>query len=130
MLRPSMQTLKHIALNIFVDDLDFGDSDPLSGIPSQLEAMHTRNIIETVAISILVNTDEYCYRGDEWSRLDEVLTTPVWFSLKRVAIEINCYGNGGYELEMALQDLPETHFPRLSSSNSVSFDFEVFTCGY
>ena len=124
MLRPSMQTLKHIAVGIIVDDVD---NDPLFGIPSELEDMRTKNVIETVTIGILVQTDTDCRRGDDWGRLDEVFTAPGWFSLKRVslAIEIASFSRSDDELEVALRNLPETQFPRLSSSNSVSFNFEV-----
>ena len=124
MLRPSMDTLKHIVVNIDVDDVDI---DPLFGIPSELEDMRSKNIIESVTIKILVQTDADCRRGDDWGRLDEVLTTPGWFSLKRVslAIEIASFVRRDDELEVGLRKLPETQFRRLSSSNSVSFDFEV-----
>jgi hypothetical protein len=125
MLRPSMQTLKHIVVNICVDDVDV---DPLFGIPSELDDMRSKNIIETVTIRISVETDRGCRRGDDWGRLDEVLTAPGWLSLKRVslAIEIASYDTRrGFELKVALRNLPETQFPRLSSSVSVSFDLEV-----
>jgi hypothetical protein len=85
MLRPSMQTLKHIVVNIHVDD---DDVDPLFGIPSELEDMRTKNIIETVTIGILFRWMQDCRRGDDWGRLDEVLTAPGWFSLKRVSLAI------------------------------------------
>ena len=124
MLRPSMKTLKHIVIDIHIND---DDEDPLSGIPSELEDMSTKNIIETVTIDILVQTDVNCPRGDDWGRLDKALTTSGWSSLKRVslAIEIASYSRSDDELEVALRNLPETQFPRLSSSNSVSFDFNV-----
>ena len=127
MLRPSMHTLKHIVVGILIDD-DV-DNDPLFGIPSELEDMRTKNIIETVTIEILVQTDADCRRGDDWGRLDEVLTAPGWFSLKRVSlvIEIYSYSREDDELEVALRNLPETQFPRLSSSTYVSFGFEVKT---
>ena len=119
-----MQTLKHIVVNIDVDDVD---NDPMFGIPSELEDMRTRNVIETVTIGIMVQTDADCRRGDDWGRLDEVLTAPGWFSLKRVslAIEIADFSRRDNELEVELRKLPETQFSRLSSSDSVSFDFEV-----
>ena len=129
MLRPFMQTLKHVFVEMTIDH---DDVDPLFGIPSELEAMRTKNIIETVTIEILVRLRAGYRRGDDWGhgRLDEVLTTPGWFSLKRVsmAMTIVTYGKRyeGVELEVALGMLPEMQFPRLSSSNSVSFDFEVF----
>lgn len=124
MVRPSMHTLKHIVVDIEVDNADV---DPLFGIPSELEDMRTKNIIESVTIGILIQMVEGCRRGDDWGRLDKVLTTPGWFVLKRVslAIKISSYGRSDRRLEMALRKLPETQFPRLSTSNSVLFNFEV-----
>ena len=124
MLRPSMQTLKHIVVDI---DVDGDDVDPLFDIPSELEIIRTKNIIETIAIEILVDTDADCRRGDDWGRLDQVLTTPGWFLLKQVSlvIQIYSYSRRDNKLEVALRNLPETQFPRLSSSNSISFDFKV-----
>ena len=119
-----MQTLKHIFLNICVDN---ARGDPLCGIPSELEDMRTKNIIESVTIEIRVEqTDTSCSGGETWGRLDEVLTTPEWFALKRVslAIEIATYDSDD-RLEVALLQFPWTQFPRLSTSNSVSFDFKV-----
>jgi hypothetical protein len=102
------------------------DDDPLFGIPSEFKDMRTENIIETV--TIWVRMDARCHPGDDWgTRLDEVLTTPEWFSLKRVSltIKISSYFWRNDDLEVALRKLPGTQFPRLSSSNSVSFDFKV-----
>ena len=128
MLRPSMQTLKHIVVNIYVDKL--GD-DLLFSIPSELEDMRTKNIIETITINIMLRSlqmDESYRQGDVWSRLDEVLTTPGWFSLKRVSLTINFNMSDlddEVKLEVALRKLAETQFPQLSSSNSVSFNLKV-----
>ena len=126
MLQPSMQTLKHIVVDVTVGG---NDVDPLFGIPSELEIIRTKNIIETITIEILVETDADCRRADDWGRLDQVLTTPGWFSLKQVSLAIQIYSffrrDSDNELEEALRKLPETQFPRLSSSNSISFDFKV-----
>ena len=90
--------------------------------------MRTKNIIETVTIGILIR--KYAsFRlvvGDGWGRLDEILTSPGWFSLKQVslAIDIPSYNSGLNELE-TLRNLPETQFPRLSASNSVSLDISL-----
>ena len=123
MLRPSMRTLKHIVVNIYVD----GGNDPLFGIHSEFENMSGENVIETVDIGIIFRT--LAQRGDmyNWSRLDEVLTTPGWFSLKRVslALDISRFFNTNNELEVALRKLYETQFPRLSSSDTVLFDLVV-----
>ena len=122
MLRPSMQTLKHLVVNIHV--LEDGD-DSLLGIPSEFEDMRTKNIIETVTIRILVLMySSYSIVGDDWVRLDEILTSPGWFSLKRVSLVIKLH-RGHSELEEPLRKLFETQFPRLSSSNSVSLDIKV-----
>jgi hypothetical protein len=127
MLQPSMQTLKHIVVNIYgVMNIDH---DHLFRIPSEFKDMRTVNIIETV--TILVQMDVRCRPRDDsgWGRLDEVLTTSEWFSLKRVSLIIEFSNNfeGENELVVALRKLLETRFPRLSSSNSVSFDFKVTT---
>ena len=126
-----MQTLKDIAVKIDVDSVNV---DPLFGIPSELENMRSKNIIETITIEIEVMLDENCCRGDNWGRLDEVLTSPGWFSLKHVSLAIvivtdfrGTWNDFDDKLEEALRDLPETQFTRLSSSNSVSFDFEVIS---
>ena len=118
MLRPSMQTLKHIVV-IFhnVDDRD----DSLLGIPSEFEDMGTKNIIETVTIGILLRMyASFRLGGDDWGRLDEILTSPGWLSLKRVSLAIEIPGNntGDSLLKKALRN----RFPRLSSSNSDLLD--------
>jgi hypothetical protein len=117
MLQPSMQTLKHITLFIDVTGTVGDDNDdPLFGIPSAFEDMRTKNIIETVTIKVVVGRHTNWHRGN-WGRLDEVLTAPGWFSLKRVSLVA--------KIELQVRKLPETQFPRLSSSNSVSFDFKI-----
>ena len=130
MLRPSIQTLKHIILNFY--DVVTDDGDPLFGIPSEFEEMRTKNIIETVTIGILFREcASFRLVGDEsdvWGRLDEILTSPGWFSLKRVslAIGIPSSNSEGNKLE-ALRNIPDSlaQFPQLSSSNSVSIDIDV-----
>ena len=124
MLRPLMQTLKHIVVNI---SIDHDDNDPLFGITSSLEDMRSKNIIESITIGVLVKKDADCHQRDYWGRFDEELTTPGWFSLKRVslAIKIIIFRGSDDNLEVALRKLPETQCRRLSTSNSISFDFEV-----
>ena len=119
-----MQTLRHIVVNIHV--VVDGD-DSLLDIPSEFEDMRTKNI-ETVTINILVRSYEsYRLEEDHWGRLDEILTSPGWFSLKRVSlsIKISRYNSGVSELEEAFQKLPEKQFPQLSSSKFVSLDIKV-----
>ena len=132
LLRPSIQTLKHIVIDV---DVDIDDVDPLFGIPSELEEMRSNNIIETVTIGILFQTDVYCQQGDDWGRLDEALTAPGWLSLKQVSlvIEFASFSRSDEDdelLEIALRKLPETQFSRLSSSTSISFDFDVINIDF
>jgi hypothetical protein len=112
----------YIVVVLYAED---GDIDPLLGIPSEFEVMRTKNIIETITIEILLHTDASYSRGDDWGRLDEVLTTPGWFSLKQVSLVIEIDGFSTRDDELALRNLPETQFPRLSSCNSILFHFEV-----
>ena len=122
-----MQTLKHIVVDIRVHE---SDDHPLLDISSEFEEMRTNNVIETITVTIiiLVHEDASCSQGDDWNRLDEVLTTPGWCSLKRVSLAINidrfCDITDEPEVGASLRKLPETQFLRLSSSNSVSFDFK------
>ena len=119
-----MQTLKHIVVHIY--DVGGGDDfNPLFSITSELEDMRNNCIIETIEITV---TDINWRREDfDWGRLDEVLTTLGWFSLKRVSLSIRmhrCFLDFT-ELDAALRKSIKRQFPRLSSSNSVSFDFKV-----
>ena len=77
--------------------------------------------------SVVVQTDGDCRRGDDWGRLDEVLTRSGWFAMRQVSltIEIASFSRRDDELEVALRKLPETQFTRLSTSKSVSFKFKV-----
>ena len=80
-----MQTLKHLRIAIFVNDIYF---DPLANIPSELEDMCNNSVIETIIISILPLEAEKCRRHDSWGRLDQVLTRSGWLSLREVTLTI------------------------------------------
>ena len=125
-----MQTLRKITLDIEVDG---DDVDPLFGIPSELEDMRSKNIIEIIDMHVTFPTGGNCRRGDDWRRLDEVLTAPGWFSLKEVILMISIDSdydrtwdneNDDSELVAALQKLP-AQFPRLSSSKTILFDLAI-----
>ena len=125
-----MQTLKHVVVNIYYDD--GVDGDPLFRILSEFEDMRIKNSFETVTIRVKLYG--ISHGGNDWGvwgMLDEIFTTPGWFSvLKQVslAISIARYTRGhDNELEEELRKLSETPFPRLSSSNSISFDFAVIS---
>ena len=120
-----MKTLKHIVVSTRITP-DDADVDPLFGIPSDLEGMRTKNIIETIGIQIL--TFANCRRGDDWGRLDEVLTKPGWFpSLEEVSVYVEIENeriDEDDELDEAFQNL-EFQLPQLSSSDSISVFLEV-----
>ena len=129
MLRPFTQTLKHIVLDIGLCELEDVDFDPLYGIPSQLLDLCTDNIIETIDIQIQIPGDGKFRRGDDWRTLDEVLTTPGWFFFLeevKLVLSASLYDRPSlHGLQVELQNLPETHFPRLSSSQTIIFNFCV-----
>ena len=130
-----MQTLKHIVLDLR-DSYNF-DVDALFGIPYELDVMRNKNIIETIEISVkaLYRLRVHWLRGGydwvfdpDWGRLDEVLTAPGWFSLKRVSLTMKIHMCKVPELDVTLRNLTMRQFPRhslLSSSNSLSFDFKA-----
>ncbi|KAF8152604.1 hypothetical protein B0H34DRAFT_726787 [Crassisporium funariophilum] len=125
MVAPSMNTLKNICLDLCIDDL-FGD-DPFSGLCAELDQMNGRNIIETIQIGIFLDTNANCRRGDEWGRLDSALTRSGWSALRRVSVSIHIFKDERMndDLARALRELPGTQFKRLSSWNSVDFEFGV-----
>ena len=125
MLRPSMQTLRHLDMVIYVDGLD---TDPLAGIPFELEDMRKKNTIEIITITVQVLASGNFKRDDDWGRLDEVLARSGWFALKQVSLSIKLHlSRRNVELEVALRKLPEIQFPRLSTNKSFSFKFHVTT---
>ena len=120
-----MQTLRHLDMAIHVDGLD---TDPLAGIPSELEDMRNKNIIEIIIIRVRVLATGNFKRDDDWGRLDEVLARSGWFALKQVSLSIQLdISRRDVDLEVALRKLPKTQFPRLSASKSVSFKFNFTT---
>ncbi|KDR73088.1 hypothetical protein GALMADRAFT_252549, partial [Galerina marginata CBS 339.88] len=125
MLHPSIQTLTHLRLKTILYD-ESGTGDPLSGLDAELEQFRHQNQIEDIAIRVSIETDTECNRG-EWGRLDEELTRSGWPKLKSVSLSIVIWSYiwEGNDLKLALKKLPETQFPKLSSSKSVVFEFEV-----
>ena len=130
MVAPSLQTLRDLHTIITIDDEPpKSNLDPLSELRSELEELTHKNILETITIGVIVGTDSSCEQGDEWGRLDKALTRSGWSALKRVSlsIQLSSYEVGYDELAQALRKLPETQFPRLSSSKTVEFKFVVTT---
>jgi hypothetical protein len=128
MLRPSMQTLKNLRVNM---TYGIGSDDPLGGFPVELEAMQNHNVIETIAIQVYIEVDIASHWdfgiGDEWGLIDEALSHSGWPKLQRVSLEITVWSFFTLEraLECELNELPETQFPKLSSNKNLSFEFSV-----
>jgi hypothetical protein len=125
-LYPTMQTLKHLLMTIFFDQRT-GSDDPLAGLCNMLDEMKNRNVIETITIRVFIKRDSDCTRGDEWGRLDAALAQPGWPKLRQVSLAIVIWSKerANDDLECALKQLPQTQFPKLSSSKSLSFTFSA-----
>jgi hypothetical protein len=128
MLYPSMHTLRRLRVNTDFSE-GIGMTDPFCGLCNELEKMKNRNIIETITLHVTVDANCYCLRDDEWGRVDKVLTQPGWPTLQQVSLKITVWSyEGGAELDWlqsALRKLPQTQFPKLTSSNSLSFELSV-----
>ena len=126
LLRPSMQTIKNLHVELFVRD---NDDDPLFHLPSEFEVMRSKNVIESITIEVVLDTEVDCKPGNGWGRLDELFTKTGWSALKKLSVAIRIYSYGEREPpivnESALRKLPETQFVRISSSKTISFAFEV-----
>ena len=102
-----METLKDIFVTIYNDDYEAlrRRDDPLFGIPSELEEVRrTKNIIEVITIKLYVLSVE-SFQKAEWDKLDEVLTAPGWFSLKRVSLILKILNVGwGVSIEQEVRN--------------------------
>ncbi|KAF8968043.1 hypothetical protein BDZ97DRAFT_1800617 [Flammula alnicola] len=124
-IAPSINTLKKLILDI---DIDSEHTDPLSGLCAELEEMAGKNVLEYLEICVDVALDQYCKTGDEWGRLDKVLSKSGWSALKRVSLDIMIGSLGRPEdddLVWVLGTLPQRQFPILSSSKTIDFIFDV-----
>ena len=121
MLRPSLQTLKHLRVKSFFNEWD--STDPLSGLAYELEEIRT---IQSIEINIAIYINSNCPRGDEWGVLDETLARPGWSKLLQVSLGILIYSYQRKDdgLEEVLKGLPEKQFHYLTLSG-ISFEFTV-----
>ncbi|KIM35771.1 hypothetical protein M413DRAFT_32235 [Hebeloma cylindrosporum] len=130
MLKPSIETLTHLHFTTGTQD-ETGTNDPLGGLVAELEEMRHQNVVEKMTIDVSVSSCYQCSHGDDWGLLDVVLTQSGWPKLERVSLNIFlwlCYRED--DLAVALESLPQTQFPRLSSSRSVVFQFAVIDKSY
>lgn len=86
MVLPSLQTL-HLYIHLTHKE---EHDDPLGGLPAQLEAI-TGNLIESIKITMTVQTDAGIKTNDEWAPLDRALTQnrSGWPKLRSVIIKID-----------------------------------------
>ncbi|KIM36521.1 hypothetical protein M413DRAFT_31573 [Hebeloma cylindrosporum] len=72
MVNPSIATLTRLRFLIYTDDDGTGTNDPLGGLIAELEELrHCQNVIAKMIIDVHVAE---CSEGDDWGRLDRVLT--------------------------------------------------------
>ncbi|KIM35781.1 hypothetical protein M413DRAFT_32245 [Hebeloma cylindrosporum] len=119
MLKPSIETLTHLHLKTGTQD-ETGTNDPLGGLVAELEEMRHQNVVEKVTINVSVLSCYQCSHGDDWGLLDVVMTQSGWPKLERVSLNIFlwlCYRE--HDLSATLESLPQTQFPRLSSSSGL-----------
>ncbi|KAF9482942.1 hypothetical protein BDN70DRAFT_874358 [Pholiota conissans] len=123
MLSPSLKTLKHLQIKaIFEHD----DIDPYCGIADELELMSSRNVVEIIDIQIIILVDVECTDGDEWGRLDGILTQPAWPHLRSLILSIAVISHArDDELEENLRVMAATQFKGISSREMMSFKFNV-----
>ncbi|KAF9478980.1 hypothetical protein BDN70DRAFT_879248 [Pholiota conissans] len=120
-LLPTLKKLKHLSFG-----LEIYQHDPLGGLSYELEALQS-NVIETLDIDLKINYTSLCTRGNEWTRLDSVLTRKsVWRKLKDVILTIGLISLGDEDWTRALSALPQTHLYNLMSSKDISFYFEIY----
>ncbi|KAF8968071.1 hypothetical protein BDZ97DRAFT_2073145 [Flammula alnicola] len=126
MVAPFKKTLTKANLWAMIKD---GCDDPLAGICEELENMAGRksNVLEDLEIQVKVGTDSNCKTGDEWGRLDQVLTKPGWPALQDVSLQITIYSYSRNDdtLLRTLKNLPQMQLTGLSSSTTTSFHFDV-----
>ncbi|KAF9482959.1 hypothetical protein BDN70DRAFT_874371 [Pholiota conissans] len=123
MLSPSLKTLKHLQVEaIFEHD----DIDPYCGIADELELMSSRNVVEIIDIQINISVDAECTDGDEWGRLDSILTQPAWPHLRSVILSIIVNSHAREDdLAENLKAMAATQFKGISSRETMSFKFNV-----
>ncbi|KAF9477065.1 hypothetical protein BDN70DRAFT_862325 [Pholiota conissans] len=123
-LFPSMHTFKHIQIETI---LERDDTDPYCGIADELESMSNKNVIEFIDIYIAISTDAERITGDEWGRLDTILTQSSWPHLQGVSLTIIIISHVRREdtFKEELTKMARIQFSGLSSRESVSFEFNV-----
>lgn len=125
LLHPSMRTLKHLFIDTTIDER-MENTSALSSLSCELEAMTTNNIIETITIGVDIESDINRKPGDQWDHLEEVLLVRSgWPKLQQVSFTITIWSYGYDEFRRISKKLPQTPFPKLSSSKTLFFEFAV-----
>ncbi|KAF9482938.1 hypothetical protein BDN70DRAFT_990722 [Pholiota conissans] len=126
LLSPTLRTLQHVDIRIRFDEHQDSD-DPYCGIADGLEEIGGINVIERIDIHITISAYADCTLGDEWGRLDRILTPIAWPKLGHLSLAIQLFSLFGEHEEKgvaaAMQKFPRTQFPSLSSQKSLVFDF-------
>jgi len=121
----SLSTLRSLHVEFGIEDDIQG---PLCGLCEELSAFAGSNVIEEISLEVFVQPDCQCKTGDEWGRLDAVLTNgfPKLYQVSlRIIIYVFLLHSNGIALQEKLNRLPEEQFPRLSKNSIVMFDFST-----
>lgn len=129
MVSPSLSTLQHLSLHLFV----YKSSDLLCGLVIELEAIAAQNIIKTIKIDMEVQD---FVPGDECAALDKIFTGPLsgWTNLKLVSLKIKLEDSEYSDDEVVLvleeikepvRQLPANQLRGLSMSKDIKFELEV-----
>lgn len=133
------RTLKSASFAMYIND---ESEDPLAGLCEELEEIRiqgqhedrgtsgigTANVLETLAIHVMVLPDAGCKRGHEWGRLDAVLARPGWYALRRVSLQVTIWDFMRISsdiLKYTLEMLLDTQFVALSRNEDIDFQFNV-----
>lgn len=85
---------------------------------SELSALATpTNILKNLRLEMYANDAFEVSSRDEWGKLDAVLSSPGWFCLDQVFLDLITWDGLTREVLELLSDLPNTHLSRLSSHN-------------
>jgi hypothetical protein len=121
------RTLKFLALGVNVAGNDYDPLCGLNGSSRELRFIAGNNILEELALYVLVEDDASGRtESEDWSAFDSVLTESGAFPmLHRVSVVIWwCSASRNLSEQVSLlESLKEDKFPRLAESKAVEFKF-------
>ncbi|KAF9483064.1 hypothetical protein BDN70DRAFT_874305, partial [Pholiota conissans] len=123
---------KHIEVDLFFHSGEPSD-DPFCHLADELEKISKGNIMETIQIRAIIDSQTGITGEDACARLDEVLGQAGWRHLRQflLLIALHVFDEDrvrGASLQQKWQSLEDTHFlrmSRLSSNGLLIFGYQV-----